>query len=255
MLAIKLLLAPALIGMVSLAGRRWGPAISGWFIGLPLTSGPVTLFLALDQGTGFAASAAQGTLLGLISVACFCMAYSWLSLRVGWLGSLLASWCVFFASTFILEQFSMPLVTAFAGVIAFLALVLKLLPASRGQSVVVPPPQWELPLRMVTAAAFVLALTGASSLLGPQLSGLLTPFPIYATILGAFTHHFQGSAAVCRLLRGLVLGTFTFAVFFLVVAATIEGEGIGIAFGMATLAALLLHGCSLWFLRKYLDTH
>lgn len=253
MLAFKLLLAPALIGMVSLAGRRWGPAISGWFIGLPLTSGPIALFLALDQGTAFAVGAAQGMLLGLISVASFCIAYSSLSLRVGWFGSLLASWCVFFASTFILEQFSMPLVIAFAGVIAFLALVLKLLPASRGQSIVAPPPQWEVPLRMVTAAAFVLALTAASSLLGPRLSGLLTPFPIYATILGAFTHHFQGSAAVCRLLRGLVLGTFTFAVFFLVVAATIERGGVVIAFGMAVLVALLLHGCSLWFLRRYLD--
>ena len=48
MLVIKLLLTPILIGMVSLAGRRWGPAISGWFVGLPLTSGPVMLFLALD---------------------------------------------------------------------------------------------------------------------------------------------------------------------------------------------------------------
>ena len=178
MLAFKLLLAPALIGMVSLAGRRWGPAISGWFIGLPLTSGPIALFLALDQGTAFAVGAAQGMLLGLISVASFCIAYSSLSLRVGWFGSLLASWCVFFASTFILEQFSMPLVIAFAGVIAFLALVLKLLPASGGQSIVAPPPQWEVPLRMVTAAAFVLALTAASSLLGPRLSGLLTPFTI-----------------------------------------------------------------------------
>ncbi len=114
MLVIKLLLTPVLIGMVSLAGRRWGPAISGWFVGLPLTSGPVMLFLALDQGTTFTARAAEGTLLGLISVASFCLIYSWLSLRVGWLGSLLVSWCVFFASTFILEQFSMPVIIAFA---------------------------------------------------------------------------------------------------------------------------------------------
>jgi len=41
MLAFKLLLTPALLGLVSLAGRRWGPAVSGWLVGLPLTSGPV----------------------------------------------------------------------------------------------------------------------------------------------------------------------------------------------------------------------
>ena len=107
---------------------------------------------------------------------------------------------------------------------------------------------------MVTATAFVLALTAVSGLLGPQLSGLLTPFPIYATILGAFTYHFQGAAAAGRLLRGVVLGTFTFAFFFLIVAATIEREGIVVAFGAAALASLLLHGCSLWFLRRYFDT-
>src|SRR6266568_2594145 len=149
MLVIKLLLTPVLIGMVSLAGRRWGPAISGWFVGLPLTSGPVMLFLALDAGTTFAARAAEGTLLGLISVASFCLAYSWLSLRVGWLGSLLASWCVFFALTFVLERLSVPLVIAFIGVIVFLAIALKLFPTYHGRSSVIPPPRWEVLLRMV----------------------------------------------------------------------------------------------------------
>src|SRR5258708_2246532 len=185
MLAIKLLLTPILVGVMSLVGRRWGPAVSGWFVGLPLTSGPITLYLALDQGTAFAARAAQGTL------------------RAGWLGGLLAGWCVFFASTFVLDQFSVPLFIAFAGVIAFLAIVLKLFPIYDGRSRVMPPPQWEVLLRMVTATAFVLALTAVSSLLGPQLSGLLTPFPIYATILGAFTHHFQAPPAPTPFLRRL----------------------------------------------------
>ena len=56
----KLILSPLLIGAVSVLGRRWGPAISGWLIGLPLTSGPVVLFLALDQGTVFAAHGRPG---------------------------------------------------------------------------------------------------------------------------------------------------------------------------------------------------
>jgi hypothetical protein len=40
-LLLKLIVAPLLIGAASLAGRRWGETVSGWFIGLPLTSGPV----------------------------------------------------------------------------------------------------------------------------------------------------------------------------------------------------------------------
>ena len=50
LLVFKLLLTPLLIGLVSLAGRRWGPGVSGWLVGLPLTSAPVSLFLTLEQG-------------------------------------------------------------------------------------------------------------------------------------------------------------------------------------------------------------
>jgi uncharacterized membrane protein (GlpM family) len=75
---------------------------------------------------------------------------------------------------------------------------------------------------------------------------------MYASILAAFTHHFQDGAAARRLLRGLITGIFTFAVFFLIVAALIERLGTFITFGLATLIALLLHGCSLWLLRKYM---
>src|SRR5947208_663539 len=62
-LLLKLIVTPVLIGAASLAGQRWGETLSGWFIGLPLTSGPVCWFLAIEQGTGFAAATARGLLL------------------------------------------------------------------------------------------------------------------------------------------------------------------------------------------------
>src|SRR5437763_972159 len=88
----KLILSPLLIGGLSLAGRRWGPAVSGWLAGLPLTSGPVLLFLALDQGPAFTVAAAQATMLGLISTGAFCLVYSRLAYRRPWPATLLASW-------------------------------------------------------------------------------------------------------------------------------------------------------------------
>jgi hypothetical protein len=251
MLIFKLLLTPVLIGLVSLAGRRWGPAVSGWLVGLPLNSGPVALFLALEQGKAFAASAALGTLLGQISVACFCLTYSWLSFRLNWLGSLLVSLCVFIILTAILEQVSIPLIVAFVAVICVLAIVLKLLPASQQRVDLKNPPQWEIFLRMLVSTTIVLILTSVAALLGPQLSGLLTTFPIYASILSTFSQHFQSPIAAQRMLRGLMTGFFTFAVFFLIIAATIESWGIGFAFILALLVALLMHGVSFVLLRKY----
>src|SRR6476469_8055459 len=88
----KLILSPLLIGAVSLVGRRWGPAVSGWLVGLPLTSGPVVLFLALDQGTAFAATTAQAIMLGIISVGVFCLTYSRLARHWAWLPTVLTGW-------------------------------------------------------------------------------------------------------------------------------------------------------------------
>ena len=69
-LLLKLIVTPVLIGAASLAGRRWGETLSGWFIGLPLTSGPICWFLAIEQGTGFTATAARGCLAGEAQSGC-----------------------------------------------------------------------------------------------------------------------------------------------------------------------------------------
>ena len=250
MFALKLLLSPALIGVVSLAGRRWGPSVSGWLVGLPLTSGPVVFLLALDQGTTFAARAAQGTLLGLISVVSFCLVYCWCSLRLNWISSLLLGWCAFFLATALLLHVAAPLLLIFACVIAFTVLALALLPRRKKQMPAPLAPPWETPLRMAMAATFVLLITGISSALGPQLSGLLTPFPMFASILGAFTHRFQGAEAARQSLSGVVIGSFASSAFLVVVAGTLERLGIPIAFTLALLAIILTQGCSFWFMQK-----
>ncbi len=93
-------------------------------------------------------------------------------------------------------------------------------------------------------------LTQAASALGPRLTGLLAPFPLYAAILAAFAHRLEGPGAGARVLHGLVFGLFAFAGFFLVLAASVEHAGIGPAFGAAVAAALTLQAASLWALRR-----
>src|SRR5512142_3239676 len=133
-LLLKLLVTPAIIGTASLAGRRWGHSISGWLIALPLTTGPITFFLALSHGPAFAANAAAGTLAGGISQAAFVTAYSQLAWRWKWSAALGAAIAAFAACTLILEQVTLPLVPLCAVVFLVFALVLKALPrqADRG---------------------------------------------------------------------------------------------------------------------------
>src|SRR5260221_5248416 len=131
-LLLKLALTPALIGAVSVAGRRWGPSVSGWLVGLPLTSGPVALFLALGQGLPFAARSAVGILAGTLSAGVFCLVYSWLAFPYTWWLTLPASWLVFLAATFglqyLLQYVSLAPLVLFGAVIAALLLVLTLVP-------------------------------------------------------------------------------------------------------------------------------
>ena len=250
MLLLKLILTPLLVGGITLLGRKLGPAISGWLVGLPLTSGPIALFLALEQGTVFAARAAQGTLIGVISVAAFCVTYSWLSLRLGWFMCWLGSWGMFFVITGVFEYIALPLPLAVVLVVCCLLIALLLLPRYKGKVFEARPPAWDIFARMIITTAFVLLLTGAASVLGSRLSGLLSPLPLYATIFAIFTHRFQGAASTRQLLRGVIVGSFAFSAFFLIIAIIIIRVGIVAAFGCALLGVLLVQGCSLQFMKR-----
>lgn len=250
-LLLRALLTPSLIALVSLAGRRWGPAASGLLVGLPLTSGPVLLILALQSGTDFAADAARGIIFGTISVALFCLAYAWAALRWRWPGALLISWLVFLAATALLQLVTLPLAFAFALCVVVMALSLAIFPhAPDNAAISLAPPPWDIPARMVVAALFVLLLTGAAPQLGPHLTGLLAPFPIFGTVLTVFVHAQAGRAAALRLLRGLLVGLLSFASFFLVAGELIVPAGIAPAFVAAILATLIIQGASQWLFAR-----
>lgn len=248
MFVLKLVLTPALIAAATVAGRKWGAAVGGWVLGLPLISGPVTLFLALERGTLFATRASQAAMLGLVALSAFCYVYSRLAFKTNWIACLVSGWIAFVALTLVLQTVSMSLWFTFAGVIATIAAVLRLIPKTSGTRVSDITTRWDLPSRMLIATAFVLLLTGVAEIIGPRLSGLFSAFPMFISILLVFTHRTQGPVAAARFLRGVMSGLFSFAGFFLVTGSMLQRFGILIAFGSATLATLTLHGALLHLL-------
>ena len=90
LLLIKLLFTPLLMVTVSWSARRWGPGIGGLLAGLPLTSGPISIYLWAEQGPGFAAAAAGNSLLSLTPVALFSVVYSRLGFLAISIGLILA---------------------------------------------------------------------------------------------------------------------------------------------------------------------
>jgi hypothetical protein len=251
LLLLKALLTPSLIALVSVAGRRWGPSVSGLLVGLPLTSGPVLLILALQSGTTFAADAARGIIFGTMSVAVFCLVYGWMALRWRWHIALLVGWLAFLAATALLQMVIVPLAVAYLACVATMVVSLAVLPrVPEKASATTPPPPWDIPARMAVATVFVLLLTSAASQLGPHLTGLLAPFPIFGSVLSAFTHAQAGTPAVLRLLRGLLVGLLSFASFFLVAGTLITAVGILPAFVAAVVATVIIQSASQWLFAR-----
>lgn len=248
--AFKLTLVPFFILALSLAGRRWGTSVSGWLVSLPVVAGPIVFFIGVEQGEAFAAGASRATIAGLASLAVYSLIYCRAALRMGWAPSLLAGWAGFFLTTYLLNRLPLTLPLSIALALFSLVAVYLLLPAVDPEASPPATPSWEIAARMAAAVGMVLLMTALARTLGPRLSGLLVPFPVAATVLTVFTHHYQGSASAIRLLRGLVAGLWTMGVFFLVVAGTVERLGIATSFALAVAADLLGNAGSLWVVRR-----
>ncbi len=243
LLAVKLLLAPAFVVGASLAARHFGPRIGGLIAGLPVVAGPILLAYALAHGREFAATAAAATLLGLVSLITFVVVYGRLAGRLFWGASMLAGWLAFAAATVGFSALSLPTGVALGLAAAALLVGLTLLPRP-GQDLRpnLTLPAWDLPVRAACALALVLTLTAVAGWLGPQLSGLLAPFPVIATVLATFTHAQSGTDELLRLLRGLLTGLGAFALFCFTLAVSLHRLDTAAAFALATALALLTQG-------------
>src|SRR5881227_2095437 len=131
-LLLKVVLTPALIATATLVGRRWGGTMSGWLVGLPLTSAPVVFFLALDQGTVFATAASLAVLLGTISQAFFAVAYARVAVGAGWFAASAAGSIVFALATIAFQGVRLPALPAYSAVVAALVIGILFMPRSGG---------------------------------------------------------------------------------------------------------------------------
>lgn len=239
LLLVKLVITPLLVGGSTLVARRFGPSVGGWLIALPLTSGPVLVFVALDHGLPFAADAATGALAGLAAIAFYCIGYALIARRLGPIPSLAVASAAFAVAGVALQPLlgaSVWLVAAV--VVGSILAATSLIPASRIAHPPVRYPAWDLPARMLVATALVVAITTFAPLLGARWSGLLATFPVYLSVLTAFTHRHAGPIPAADVLRGLLAGLYGTAAFYVVIHLALAPYGLAVALVAAIAAAL-----------------
>lgn len=249
-LAVKLLLVPMLIWGITLAGRRWGPAVGGWLSAFPILSAPILFIVALQHGTSFAASAALSTLTAVIGNLAFGLCYAWGATRFSWLPCLLAGFAAYFLVVACLYFWAPSVYTAVPLVLAVLLVAPRLYPVSGLVAQAPAVPANDLFLRMGSSVVLVLLVTHFSETLGPRLSGAFAMFPMMAPVLAVFSHRQSGAAYATRLLRGMVLGYFSFGTFCFVLTLALPATGIASAFLLSLGCAVLVQGISRVYLMR-----
>ena len=217
--------------------------------------GPHFVHSRLPVRTDFASRSAVGNLAGQISNCLFCLTYIGLARSCNWLISALASIAVFFAATWLWNTLTWQLWPAFVTLLVVIVLSARLVPHHRLQVQSWSPPKWDLPARIATATGLVVLLTSVANDLGPQLSGLISPFPAFSVIFAAFTHSQQGAKSASNLLRGVIVGSGSYALFFLVVGLWLNASGIALTYALACGAAASFSGLFYLINRKFNRSH
>lgn len=244
MLALKLLLVPAFLAIISIAGKRWGPGVAGWLAGFPSLTGPILFFLALERGPEFTAQAAVVATSTVFPAVAFGAAYSWACARLHWAGSLACAMLAWFAAAGLLSL--VPLTAPVSLAISLLTLLAapRVYARSKAQWGGGAMPAHELLLRMAAGAGMVLAVTAAAETLGTAWTGLFAAFPVMSTVLAVFSHRASGPGFTIALLRAMIGGLYSLIAYCLAVSLLLEHSSIAVTYTVAVAAAVLTQGAA-----------
>lgn len=250
MLILKLTIVPLGLLVFGIVERLHGPRVAGWLAGFPIVGGPLLLFVTLDHGMAFGASAALGAYFGPVPWLAFTMAYAFCSRRLNWL------WCT---------------VLGFAiwTLVALLALQmqagsrwLEILPFAFFLGAVFAYPRaapsdeerehvwWGLPVRMIAGAVLTVLITQFSGVMGSRWSGIFSTFPVMGSIICISSQLQYGRHAVQEAVAGMTLGLASVGTFCFVLYLLLGMTAMGPAFGLALLASSTAHALTWLFFKR-----
>ncbi len=252
MLALKLLMVPFFLAVISIIAKRYGPSMAGWVAGMPVIVGPILFLLALEHGTVFAGGAALFTLTSVFTVIAFGLGYAWTARRSNWGAALAVGLVAWLAAAMLVAANPLPLFGAVMLVLALLVIGPRLYPKINSASADAPSalPPGELLLRMAIGAALTYGVTTFAQTVGQVWSGIAALAPVLTPVLAVFIHARSGGAAAIALLRSLVSGLSSLAAFCFVVAWQLATLGIAKTFLLAVVAALVMQTATFYWRRQ-----
>lgn len=245
--------APLLVAGASMASRRYGSAVGGWLVGLPLTSGPISIFFTLEQGKEYSAQAALRTLVGMVAMISFGVAFTLASTQTKprqghwrWLSPFCIALASYGAVILTLSLIPFNLVSTLILLLLTLFTALRVVGIPKSIESARPVPRWDLPFRMAAATIMVVAISSGASALGHKWGGMLSQFPIFSCVMAALAQYHGDHDGVRRLFRGVITSSFGCAAFFIILSLFLRNSNPITIYGLAALAAFGLNGLLLF---------
>jgi uncharacterized membrane protein (GlpM family) len=214
-LALKMALTATIVVIISIVVERSGPFLGALIAALPTAASAAYIILAFEHTPDFIAASAVGSAAATAAVSIFALTYTALAQRHGLLLSVSVAIAVWFvgAAALRLAEWT-PLSAMLLNVVVFGATV----PLSWRYRTSGPPAKflraaYDIPLRALTAAIVVVAVTTASYSIGSFASGVFAVFPIVMCSSVVILHPRVGGIASASMfahaqiaLNGLWLG-------------------------------------------------
>lgn len=249
-LIVKMAVTAVFLLVATIIAEHAGPLIGGLVATLPISAGPVYIFLALDHDAHFIAQSALGSLVTNAVNVVFALTYALLAQKRNLamsLGGAFAAWVALIWAGGLVAWTLPSAILLNAVVIAVsyrLSAPLRHAPMPR-----VSRRWYDLVLRAAMVALLVGTVVTLSFRIGPTASGNLAVFPIVLTSIMIILHHRVGGPATAAVLANAVIGLGGFAIAVIVLNLTAERLGSPLALSL-TLAASLACNLLLFFMRQ-----
>ena len=185
MLVARVAAAATIVVAASRATERAGPLLGAMIATLPVSAGPVYVFLALDHGAAFISESARMSVAATAATAAFVAAHALAAQRLATPASLALATLAWFAVALALQLREWSFAEAcllYAGVFVLAIRGLRRF-AVEIEAPPVPRARFDLALRALLVAAVVVATTFASHAFGPAVAGVLATYPVVFTCL------------------------------------------------------------------------
>lgn len=246
-LTIKMVVTALFVTLATVIAERLGPTTGALVATLPVSAGPVYVFLALDHDAAFISASAVASLALNAITAIYVTVYVLLAQRRTMWVSVSLAFAVWLAAALVLGSVQWSAWWAF--ILNLVVFTLCFFIVEPFAFVPMPPttrPWYDFVVRSSMVALLVAAVVLLSFRIGPTGTGVLAVFPVIYTSIMVILHHRVGGPATAAVLANAIPGLAGFGAALLtlhltavslgIVAALFLGLGVSVVWNAAVFA-------------------